>query len=129
MQRELEASLQQSVLAKTLLEDELGSTRHKLDEIHAQLQLAEQVSTPETRRSRSPHAPGRVASSQRRSPRPRQYRCGYSGLRRLLHLQIHKIDSLPQVLVVFERPLFVPAAATYLCKKKNDKDSSSYTPI
>ena len=43
VQRELEASLQQSEFAKTLLADELGSTKQKLEEIRAQLELAEQV--------------------------------------------------------------------------------------
>ena len=43
VQRELAASLQQSEFAKTLLADELDTTKHKLEEIRAQLQLAEQV--------------------------------------------------------------------------------------
>ncbi|XP_037078771.1 leucine zipper transcription factor-like protein 1 [Pollicipes pollicipes] len=41
VQRELEASLQQSEFSKTLLADELDTTKHKLQEIRSQLELAE----------------------------------------------------------------------------------------
>ncbi|XP_043230473.1 leucine zipper transcription factor-like protein 1 [Amphibalanus amphitrite] len=42
VQRELEANLQQSEFTKTLLADELDTTKHKLEEIRSQLELAEQ---------------------------------------------------------------------------------------
>ena len=60
VQRELEASLQQSEFAKTMLADELDSTNHKLEEIRAQLQLAEQVSSAGPAGSSAIPDPGRL---------------------------------------------------------------------